>query len=65
MLNSNSCLAFVVSIIVLESNRGSYGYECNETCGHCRNKSYCFPINGTCLTGCDVGYEGALCKTRE
>lgn len=70
VLDSNSCLAIVVSMIVLECNRGSYGYECNQTCGHCRDVSQCIPSNRTqveifSLTGCYFCYEGDLCKTRE
>lgn len=48
-----------------ECDRGSYGVECNETCGHCCDVSQCSNVNGTCLTGCDAGFEGDLCKTRE
>lgn len=25
----------------------------------------CLHINGTCLIGCDAGYQGFLCKTRK
>lgn len=46
-----------------ECDVGSYGYDCNETCGHCRDVSQCSNINGTCLTGCDAGYQGDTCKT--
>ncbi|XP_052693255.1 multiple epidermal growth factor-like domains protein 10 isoform X1 [Crassostrea angulata] len=47
----------------LACDRGLYGSECNETCGHCRDVNQCSNINGTCLTGCDAGYLGDLCKT--
>lgn len=52
------CKTFVVSKNDLECDRGFYGYDCNQTCGHCRDVSHCFPSNGNCLTGCDFGYEG-------
>lgn len=45
---------------VLECDKG-----CNETCGHCRDLNQCSNVNGTCLTGCDAGYQGDLCKPRE
>lgn len=45
-------------------DKGFYGADCSETCGRCRNESQCFHTNGTCLTGCDAGYEGDVCKTR-
>lgn len=38
--------------------------DCKERCGHCREFDQCFHINGTCLTGCDAGYQGEYCKTR-
>uniref|UniRef100_K1QU90 Uncharacterized protein n=1 Tax=Magallana gigas TaxID=29159 RepID=K1QU90_MAGGI len=44
-------------------DRGSYGSECNETCGHCRDADQCSINNGTCLTGCDARFKGDLCKT--
>lgn len=43
---------------------GSYGVDCNETCGHCREVYQCSKSNGICLYGCDPGYQGAMCKTR-
>lgn len=52
-------------IIDLECDRGSYGIECNETCGHCRDVKQCSNANGSCLTGCDAGFKGDLCKTGE
>lgn len=54
------CLCFVINI---ECNRGSYGFECNETCGHCRDVNKCLIGNGSCLTGCDAGFKGDVCKT--
>ena len=51
------------SCIVLGCNNGTYGSECNNTCGHCVNDDVCIHTNGTCLNGCDSGYVGDLCKT--
>lgn len=45
-------------------DNGLYGVDCSKTCGRCLNESHCFHINGSCLTGCDAGYEGDACKTR-
>lgn len=42
-----------------------YGPGCIETCGHCRDVNKCSNIDGTCLTGCDAGYRGNLCKLGE
>lgn len=52
-------------IIDLKCDRGSYRIECNETCGHCRDVNQCSNGNGSCLTGCDAGFKGDLCKTGE
>lgn len=50
-------------LIIPECERWLYGIECSETCGHCRDVSQCSNVNGTCLTGCDAGFKGDLCKT--
>lgn len=46
-------------------DKGSYGTDCSENCGHCRDVDDCFHVNGTCIRGCDAGYKGDLCKSRE
>lgn len=40
-----------------------YGDDCKEICGNCFGINQCFHTNGTCLTGCENGYEGDVCKT--
>lgn len=42
-------------------DKGLFGDNCSETCGHCRDNK-CSNFNGTCITGCDAGYQGDLCK---
>lgn len=44
---------------------GFYGVACNNKCGNCRDVSQCHHITGACVSGCDAGYKGDLCKTRE
>lgn len=44
-------------------NKGFYGVDCNEECGHCRDVNKCHHINGTCLNGCAAGFMGNLCLT--
>lgn len=44
---------------------GTYGFECSETCGNCRDANQCLNTNGTCLGGCKDGFQGFLCKSRE
>lgn len=48
--------------LYLECDVGHYGYNCNETCGHCIDKLQCFHVEGTCLSGCKAGYSGQTCK---
>ena len=50
-------------IVILACENGTYGYDCNNTCGHCTDKESCFHTNGTCRFGCNPGYMGELCKT--
>lgn len=61
----HNCYMNIFDIFNIECDRGSYGANCNETCGHCRYENPCFNVNGTCVNGCDAGYTGHLCKTRE
>ena len=42
---------------------GTYGQECNNTCGNCFGQEQCLHTNGTCLSGCDTGFVGEECKT--
>ena len=42
---------------------GTYGKECNNTCGNCFGQGECLHTNGTCLSGCDSGFFGEECKT--
>ncbi|XP_069125801.1 receptor-type tyrosine-protein phosphatase epsilon-like [Argopecten irradians] len=42
-----------------ECNNRLYGQRCNKTCGHC---STCDIDSGSCVSPCDAGYEGKLCR---
>ena len=44
---------------------GTYGFDCNETCGKCKDQNDCFHVNGSCLNSCSPGFVGELCKTRK
>lgn len=48
---------------IVDCDKGSFGVNCNSTCGHCRDLNHCFHIDGICLTECDAGYMGDLCET--
>nr|XP_034321672.1 multiple epidermal growth factor-like domains protein 10 [Crassostrea gigas] len=45
-----------------ECNRGTFGYECVNTC-HCLNISSCDKRTGTCDGGCTPGYINNNCST--
>lgn len=38
-----------------------YGKNCSLSCGHCFKLEQCHNINGTCMNGCDSGYNGFNC----
>lgn len=61
--NKNNTLSYFT--LILECDKGLYGLECNETCGHCRDVSQCSNIDGTCKAGCAASFEGVFCKTGE
>lgn len=50
---------------MLVCDQGTYGKDCNSTCGYCVEQKDCHHINGTCLKGCKPGYFGELCKERK
>lgn len=38
-----------------------YGENCGEECGNCLHSVQCNHINGTCMDGCDSGFQGSKC----
>ena len=40
---------------------GYYGDNCNMNCGNCFNDETCHFINGSCLSGCRIGYQPPFC----
>lgn len=46
-------------------SNGTFGNDCTELCGHCKNYTYCHHINGSCLDGCKPGYIGDFCNLRK
>lgn len=45
-----------------ECLENKYGLNCSKTCGNCRGSSQCHHINGSCLNGCDPGFQGEKCN---
>ena len=41
----------------------NYGPGCPTPCGNCNAGSACDEMDGTCLNGCEEGFEGPLCLT--
>ncbi|XP_070205136.1 scavenger receptor class F member 1-like isoform X2 [Littorina saxatilis] len=41
----------------------TYGRKCSESCGQCKGRQPCDRVTGSCITGCQPGYTGQLCKT--
>lgn len=52
-----------ICLVSIACKTGSYGVNCNGTCGHCRNSYECFHIDGLCMNGCEVGFSGSMCKS--
>ncbi|XP_061194994.1 multiple epidermal growth factor-like domains protein 10 [Saccostrea echinata] len=38
-----------------------YGDSCNETCRKCMDSEPCHHVNGSCVNGCESGYQGNKC----
>ena len=50
---------YFVTIIVCGDRK--FGQGCMEPCGHCVAMKQCHHVNGSCLNGCDRGYQGIEC----
>lgn len=46
---------------LLECMPGSFGQQCNNSCGHCFNQTACHHVTGTCAKGCEPGYQASNC----
>ncbi|KAK2183955.1 hypothetical protein NP493_291g03001 [Ridgeia piscesae] len=47
---------------VKECEIGTYGKNCEEDCGHCKENTQCDVKNGHCATGCETWYTPNTCK---
>ena len=43
----------------------TYGPQCSERCGQCRDKEQCNFVDGSCQNGCEKGKQGAKCERGE
>lgn len=58
----NQCDIFLIFFFYIKAcSSGTYGNNCSSRCGKCRDMEQCHHINGTCMTGCDSGYQGFKC----
>ena len=44
-----------------ECDNNTFGVNCTGVCGHCTEKEQCHHVNGTCLHGCEPGFNGFQC----
>lgn len=58
-------ISYITICLSPACQKGTFGNNCSETCGHCRDKDQCSITNGTCLTGCAAGYYLGFCKERK
>ena len=49
-------------ILTAACDDGDYGYNCNETCGSCRNGLPCSKTDGECRNGCQLGKQPPHCQ---
>ena len=43
----------------------TYGHNCNQSCGYCKDNAQCDKVNGSCYDGCAPGWRTDLCTTGE
>ena len=53
----------ITLFLVQECDVGSYGFNCNNSCGNCLDNTTCEKIKGKCLNGCEPGWRGDVCLT--
>ncbi|XP_033739265.1 scavenger receptor class F member 1-like [Pecten maximus] len=41
----------------------TYGLNCLNTCGYCKDNASCDPVDGVCSNGCAPGYQTDKCDT--
>ena len=42
---------------------GWYGSGCKQRCsGHCKDNTFCDPVDGNCNRGCAAGWYGSFCN---
>lgn len=56
-------LNLLKKFILTEYDRGTFGQSCIKGCGNCVHNEQCHHINGSCINGCDPGYDGTQCTT--
>lgn len=44
---------------------GIFGEGCNFICGYCYGNSVCDKVNGSCVSGCVLGWIGIVCNKSE
>lgn len=49
----------------IDCKNRTYGVNCLEKCGNCKNDEACNVETGACPNGCTAGYHGTLCKDGE
>lgn len=48
-------------IYITDCDENKYGENCSKSCGNCSGSEQCHHINGTCINGCESGYQGPKC----
>ena len=60
--NQGSYIIVIVRLNLTECNANMYGANCSLSCGNCRGTDQCHHVNGSCLEGCDPGFQGDKCS---
>ena len=49
-------------LLILDCASGTWGVNCINKCGQCRNGTVCDAVNGECQFGCNPGWKGNPCN---
>lgn len=44
-----------------ECRGNTFGIDCKQICGNCKNGEQCHEVNGSCPNGCNEGATGVNC----
>lgn len=58
-------LVLIIICLCIVCLNGIFGEGCKFKCGYCYGNSVCDYVNGSCVSGCVLGWIGIVCNKSE